>query len=137
MLDVQRFWEVVLFSWMTGNSDMHCKNFSLIDTGSGEYVLSPAYDLLAVLLAAPADTEEMAMSFTIGGEKSGFSRDTFMTAFTQSGIPAAVAGKMIERMKSNLPQWKELISWSFLPEQMKADYCALLEKRKCVLDIRA
>ena len=134
MLDVQRFWEVVLFSWMTGNSDMHCKNFSLIDTGSGEYVLSPAYDLLAVLLADPADTEEMAMSFTTGGGKSGFNRDTFMTAFTQSGISAAVAEKMIERMMSNFPAWQELITHSFLPEKMKADYCALLEKRKNVLE---
>ena len=60
MLDVQRFWEVVLFSWITGNSDMHCKNFSLIDSGNGEYVLSPAYDLLAVLLADPQDADEMA-----------------------------------------------------------------------------
>jgi serine/threonine-protein kinase HipA len=66
MLDVQRYWEVVLFSCITGNSDMHCKNFSLIDSGNGEYVLAPAYDLLAVLLADPADTEEMAMSFTVG-----------------------------------------------------------------------
>ena len=48
---------------------MHCKNFSLIDAGNGEYVLSPAYDLLAVLLADPADTEEMAMSFSVGGKK--------------------------------------------------------------------
>ena len=53
--------ESLLFSWMTGNSDMHYKNFWLIDTGSGEYTLSPAYDLLAVLIADPADTEEMAM----------------------------------------------------------------------------
>ena len=89
MLDVQRFWELVLFSWMTGNSDMHCKNFSLIDAGNGEYVLSPAYDLLAVLLADPADTEEMAMSFSVGGEKSGFDRNTFMTAFVESGISVA------------------------------------------------
>ena len=89
MLDVQRFWELVLFSWMTGNSDMHCKNFSLIDTGNGEYVLSPAYDLLAVLLADPADTEEMAMSFSVGGRKSGFDRNTFMTAFVESGIPVS------------------------------------------------
>ena len=129
MLDVQRFWEVVLFSWLTGNSDMHCKNFSLIDTGGGEYVLAPAYDLLAVLLADPADTEEMAMSFTVGGEKSGFDRNTFMAAFTQSGIPAAVADKMIERMKGCLPRWQKLISQSFLPEQMKADYCLLLSQR--------
>ena len=129
MLDVQRYWEVVLFSWMTGNSDMHCKNFSLVDTGNGEYALAPAYDLLAVLLADPNDSEEMAMSFTVGGSKSGFDRTTFMTAFTQSGIPATVADKMIERMKSHLPQWEKLIMQSFLPEKMKADYCHLLRKR--------
>ena len=134
MLDVQRFWEVVLFSWMTGNSDMHCKNFSLIDSGNGEYVLSPAYDLLAVLLADPADTEEMAMSFTVGGEKSGFNHNTFITAFTQSGIPVSIAEKMIERMKGCLPRWKELISQSFLPEKMMTDYCTLLDKRKTVLE---
>ena len=133
MLDVQRFWEIVLFSWMTGNSDMHCKNFSLLDSGNGEYVLSPAYDLLAVLLADPQDSEEMAMSFMVGGEKSGFDRNTFITAFTQSGIPATVANKMIERMKTFLPKWKELISQSFLPEEMKIGYCALLDKRTSVL----
>ena len=133
MLDVQRFWEVVLFSWITGNSDMHCKNFSLIDTGRGEYALSPAYDLLAVLLADPADTDEMAMSFEVGGKKSGFDRDTFMTAFTQSGIPVTVATKMIERMKGYLPQWEKLINQSFLPEKMKASYCALLRKRIAML----
>ena len=129
ILDVQRYWEVVLFSWMTGNSDMHCKNFSLIDTGGGKYALAPAYDLLAVLLADPADTEEMAMSFTVGGQKNGFDRNTFMTAFTQSGIPATVAEKMIDRMKRNLPVWEGLISNSFLPDKMKSDYHRLLNKR--------
>jgi serine/threonine-protein kinase HipA len=134
MLDVQRFWELVLFSWMTGNSDMHCKNFSLIDTGNGEYVLSPAYDLLAVLLADPADTEEMAMSFSVGGKKSGFNRNTFMTAFIESGISVSRSEKMIEQMKTHLPKWKELISQSFLPEKMKADYNTLLDKRNGALD---
>ena len=129
MLDVQRFWEVVLFSWITGNSDMHCKNFSLLDTGDGEYALAPAYDLLAVLLADPADTEEMAMSFEVGGAKSGFDRHTFQSAFTQSGIPAAVADKMIDRMKDNLPAWEKLIGQSFLPDKMKGDYRQLLYKR--------
>lgn len=129
MLDVQRYWEVVLFSWITGNSDMHCKNFSLIDTGNGDYALAPAYDLLAVLLADPEDTEEMAMSFEVGGTKSGFNRNTFMTAFTQSGIPIAVANKMIERMKAHHSEWEALISQSFLPQKMKADYCQLLKKR--------
>ena len=135
MLDVQRFWELVLFSWMTGNSDMHCKNFSLIDTGNGEYVLSPAYDLLAVLLADHADTEEMAMSFSVGGKKNGFDRNTFMTAFVESGISVARSEKMIEQMKTHLPEWKELISQSFLPEKMKVDYYTLLDKRNRTLDV--
>ncbi len=135
MLDVQRFWEIVLFSWMTGNSDMHCKNFSLIDSGNGEYVLSPAYDLLAVLLAAPADTEEMAMGFSVGGEKSGFDRNTFLTAFVESGISVARSDKMIEQMRKHLPKWKELICQSFLPEKMKVDYCGLLDKRNSALDL--
>jgi len=135
MLDVQRFWELVLFSWMTGNSDMHCKNFSLIDTGNGEYGLSPAYDLLAVLLADPADTEEMAMSFTVGGKKSGFNRNTFLTAFIESGISVARSEKMIEQMRKHIPKWKELISQSFLPEKMKVDYCSLLDIRNNALDV--
>ena len=129
MLDVQRFWEVVLFSWITGNSDMHCKNFSLMDTGNGEYVLAPAYDLLAVLLADPQDTEEMAMCFSVGGEKMGFGRETFLNAFIGSGISASVSVKIIENMKGFLPVWENIICDSFLPEKMKDEYRALLKER--------
>lgn len=64
---------------------------------------------------------------------SGFDRNTFMTAFTQSGIPAAVANKMIDRMKGYFPEWKELIGQSFLPDGMKADYCRLLQNRLALL----
>ena len=35
---------------------MHCKNFSLLDEGKGD-LLSPAYDLLAVLLADANDVD--------------------------------------------------------------------------------
>lgn len=58
-------------------------------------LLAPAYDLLAVLLADPDDTEEMAMSFTVGGGKSGFGRQTFLDAMTTSGIPIVVAERLI------------------------------------------
>lgn len=99
------------------------------ETGKSEYALSPAYDLLAVLLVDSEDTEEMAMSFTVGGKKNDFNRNTFMTAFTQSGISATVADKMIERMKGYAPQWKELVRQSFLPDKMKENYFLLLDKR--------
>lgn len=46
--DMTELFMRLVFSFVTGNSDMHLKNFSLIETAekSGEYVLSPAYDLL-------------------------------------------------------------------------------------------
>ena len=46
-LDVVNFWEVVVFSWLTGNADMHLKNFSLYNPMHGGYTLTPAYDMLA------------------------------------------------------------------------------------------
>ena len=129
LLDVQRFWEVVLFSWVTGNSDMHCKNFALLDTGRREYVLAPSYDLLAVLLADPEDEEEMAMAFTLGGEKKGFGRATFIDAMVESGIPAKVAEGIVRRMASYFLPWKQLINDSFLPEDLKESYIKLLNDR--------
>ena len=96
LLDIQRFWEVVLFSWLTGNSDMHCKNFSLVD---------------------------------MGGRKSGFTREDFLGAMTSSGISAAVAQKLLERLVSFLPEWEELVDASFLPEELKSSYKDLLKER--------
>lgn len=129
MLDVQRFWEVVLFSWITGNSDMHCKNFSLLDSGGRNYVLAPAYDLLPVLLADPTDPEEMAMTFTVGGLKTGFGRETFLSAFLASGIPEKVVLGILDRMPGFLPRWEELIDRSFLPLSLQRAYKALLHER--------
>ncbi len=129
LLDIQRFWEIVLFSWLTGNSDMHCKNFSLVDMGGRNYSLAPAYDLLAVLLADPSDTEEMAMTLEVGGRKSGFTREDFLGAMTSSGISAAVAQKLLERLVSFLPEWEELVDASFLPEELKSSYKDLLKER--------
>lgn len=82
LLDVQRFWEIVLFSWITGNSDMHCKNFSLISTDGSDYTLSPAYDLLAVLLTGIEDKDELAMPLEGSGTEgregiTGYDRDAF------------------------------------------------------------
>ena len=45
-MDVTNFFETVLFSWITGNNDMHLKNFSLYEPQDGTIRLTPAYDLL-------------------------------------------------------------------------------------------
>lgn len=59
-LDITELYLRLVFSFLVGNSDMHLKNFSLIETeeGSGKYVLSPAYDLLPVNVVMPEDKEQ-------------------------------------------------------------------------------
>ena len=131
-LDVQKFWEIVLFSWITGNSDMHCKNFSLLDEGNG-YILSPAYDLLAVLLADPKDTDELAMPLFVGGNTTGFNRETFLRAFVQSGVPANVAEKCLAKMTGHKDKWFETIDNSFLPDDLKDRYKELIQARLSLL----
>lgn len=65
-LDAIKYFRLVLFSFLTGNNDMHLKNFSLMHTEKG-ILLSPAYDLLNVNLVFPEDIEDLAL--TLGGRK--------------------------------------------------------------------
>ena len=134
MLDVQRFWEIVLFSWITGNSDMHCKNFSLIERRGIGYQLSPAYDLLAVLLTGIKDDDELAMPLVgFGAEDgkaiNGFGRMSFLGAMTQSGIEDKVANRIIDKMILSARKWDKVIDSSFLAEEMKSAYKSLVAER--------
>ena len=134
MLDVQRFWEIVLFSWITGNSDMHCKNFSLIERRGIGYQLSPAYDLLAVLLTGIKDDDELAMPLVgFGAEDgkaiNGFGRMSFLGAMAQSGIEDKVANRIIDKMILSARKWDKVIDSSFLVEEMKSAYKSLVAER--------
>ncbi len=134
MLDVQLFWQVVIFSWITGNSDMHCKNFSLLDMPGIGYRLSPAYDLLAVLLTGIEDTDELAMPLTgvyVDNDEAlqGFDRKSFVDAMTESGITPLYAGKIIDSLASCRGTWFDIIDNSFLGEELKSSYKDLIDSR--------
>ena len=134
MLDIQRFWEMVIFSWMTGNSDMHCKNFSLLDKEGIGYTLSPAYDLLAVALTGIDDKDELAMPLTGYGVDdaqhiAGFDRASFIEAMEISGIESSVGHKLINRLIKNRSKWLELIDHSFLSADLKEAYKNLVCER--------
>ena len=134
MLDVQRFWEIVLFSWLTGNSDMHCKNFSLIERKGIGYQLSPAYDLLSVLLTGIKDNDELAMPLVGYGSDGneaigGFNRKSFIEAISQSGIEDRVSNRIIDKMLASTKKWNSVIESSFLSEELKTAYKDLVVSR--------
>lgn len=125
-LDLVNFWEVVVFSWITGNSDMHLKNFSLYKTPLG-FCLTPAYDLLSTLIVMPQDTEELAL--TLNGKKRKIKRSDFEKAMTASGLNEKVIQNMANKFGKAISKWIDLIDNSFLPNDMKRDYKRLIIKR--------
>jgi len=78
-LDVVNFFEQIIFSFLTCNSNMHLKNFSLIRTNDSGYILSPAYDMVATAFVYPEDKEETAL--TLNGKKKKIKQSDFITAF--------------------------------------------------------
>jgi serine/threonine-protein kinase HipA len=125
MLDLVNYWQLVLFCRLTGNNDMHLKNFSLVSTEKGSYTLSPAYDLLASALALPQDTEELAL--TLGGKKRKLSRTVFEKAFIQSGLDSKVAANIFSGFEDAWSKWRSFITQSFLSAEYKEKYLSLIE----------
>ena len=119
LLDVVNFWEVVLFSWLTGNADMHLKNFSLFRPAD-DYILTPAYDLLSTALAMPEDDEELAL--TLNGKKKRIKREDFEKSMRDSGIDEKAIANLLARFSKAIPKWHELIDVSFLPTDLQEAY---------------
>lgn len=125
-LDLVNFMQVLLFTFITGNNDMHLKNFSLYRPKK-LYQLTPAYDLLNVAIVNPKDKEELAL--TLNGKKSRLKLSDFLKASASMGIEENVTMQLIASMKNAFSTWTELINNSFLCEEMKAAYLDLIGKR--------
>lgn len=126
-LDLVNFFELVLFSFLTGNADMHLKNFSLIHHSASGPVFSPAYDLVATKLVNPADDEDLAL--TLNGKKKKITRKDFVTAFTNLGLDAKQQENIFKKMQKAKSGWFHFIDISFLYDEMKTAYKNLLEDR--------
>lgn len=126
LLDKIFFFELAVFCFLTGNNDMHLKNFSMIESPSG-WVLAPAYDLLNVAILMPEDTEEL--SLTLDGKK----RKLNWAHFEKLGKGLELTDKQVQgaykRMIRNKSKAVEWIDKSFLSNEMKGSYKDILEKR--------
>lgn len=130
-LDAIAFFELTLFCYLTGNADMHLKNFSLLTNNEGEILFSPAYDLLSTKLAMPSDLEEMAL--TLNGKKKRLQRVDFDSLGERLKInPKAVQSTYVRFTKA-LNQLNDFVQISFLPEDLKEQYQRLLVERAAIM----
>ena len=125
-LDLTNYMQLLLFCFVTGNNDMHLKNFSLYRPAEG-YQLTPAYDLLNVAIANPQDKEELAL--TLSGKKTKLRMNDFMKAAKTMGLEENVVQRLIAGLHKALPKWQQLIQESFLSVEQKQAYEELIVSR--------
>jgi serine/threonine-protein kinase HipA len=126
-LDLVRFAELLVFCYLTGNADMHLKNFSLIQLQGNALVLAPAYDLINTSILMPTDKEELALP--LNGHKSKLQRKHFANGFTTMGLTAKQQEGILNKFSDKLALWTEVVSMSFLPEELKVAYTTVLNAR--------
>lgn len=126
LLDVLRLYEVAIFSYITGNNDMHLKNFSLI-LKDENWGFAPAYDLLNVQLHLPEDQEETAL--TIGGKKSRLTKSDFIILGVKFGLSEKQIENIFQRFVKAEKKMLLFITQSFLSEANRIKYKDLLTQR--------
>ena len=132
ILDVINFWEIVVFSWLTGNADMHLKNFSLFKP-TDNYMLTPAYDLLSTSIVMPEDDEELAL--TLNGKKKKIKREDFEKVMFDSGMDEKSIANLFKKFERAYPKWIEMIAQSFLSEEQQGLYREKIERMSAKLGI--
>ncbi len=130
--DLINLFELVLFSYLTGNADMHLKNFSLIRDEHNDVKLSPAYDLISTKLLIPNDTEESALS--IGGKKNKLKRADFDYLADKFGIHIKTQNAVYQKFLGTLNNWNDLIDKSFLSADQQVKYKKIIVERVSQLE---
>ncbi len=126
-LDAINFFETILFCFLTGNADMHLKNFSLWRPTPDEIQLSPVYDLVATKLLLPKDSEESALA--VNGKKKNLRRKDFDALALSLEVPMRSRENAYAIIARTLESSGGVLVKSSMPKGMKADFRALLKSR--------
>lgn len=125
--DILEFFDVAVFSFFTGNADMHLKNFSLLRSGDGSISLAPAYDLVATKIVLPEDKEEMAL--TINGKKRNLRKSDFEMLGKSLGIDEKVLENSFSKFADGYQDAINFVEKSFLKKSLRVEYASLLKER--------
>jgi serine/threonine-protein kinase HipA len=127
--EILKFFELLLFCFITGNADMHLKNFSLMTEEASNITLSPCYDLLStrLLISAQSDPEDLALP--LNGKKQNIRKKDFVEFGRNLNIPEKVIQNAIEAMSACYSPWEQKIQKSFLNNELKEQFCKLIKAR--------
>ena len=135
MVDMERFFELVVFNYIYANGDDHLKNFSVIRQG-GDYRLAPAYDLLNTSLHVVGDDFGLDGGLSPDIEKSDVYDRTghpcrldFERFGTQIGLTDARINRVLDKYMLLPELAAKLVGNSFLNDKMKRKYLRIVDER--------
>ncbi len=138
LVDIRRFFRIILFNFVTLNDDAHLKNFSLIER-NGEYRLSPAYDLIntSLQLMNPhifALDKGLFKEGMVFSDTHTISRSDFEEFGKRIGLPIKVIKQEIDMFAAEQPLVKELLGRSFLSPSLQKQYWMAFDYRRKMLN---
>ena len=133
-LDLSELFLRVCLSFIIGNSDMHLKNFSLIEQAPAnrQYILSKAYDMLPVNIIMPEDKEQMAL--TLNGKKRNITKNDFMAFARNCQLPEQSAKSMLAKLCSLKDAFLLQCDESYLSGVQKTGLKDLIEERIAIIN---
>lgn len=123
-----RFLELLVFSYLICNGDLHAKNVSVVDSAVG-WVVAPAYDLLSSL---PYGNRKMALK--LEGRDDNFKRRDFVAFGQRVGLSAVFVGKRIDHLRQQLSPWLARLSEIGLSARRTVDLQRTMTKRLADLE---
>lgn len=125
-LDVQLFFERVLFFFIIGNGDAHMKNFSIIYDDDGKIRLSPAYDIVSSKLVIPGE-EDLALP--MNGKRNNVTKNDFKKFSNYLEIPSKAYERILVRFKEGREIIEELATHSALDNEEKEHFLDIVNAR--------
>lgn len=126
-LDALEYFDWVLLGFITGNADMHLKNFSMLEGPDGSFTVSPAYDLVSTFLVIKNEPEQM--SLTINGKKNKITKKDFDVLASSLGLTDKQAENRYNHFLKKIPAMEWWIENSFLPDGQKEKLIQLVNAR--------
>lgn len=130
LVEIRKLFKLLLFSWWVSNGDQHLKNFSLLTTFEGLRRLAPAYDLICTRLPVPTDRD---LALPIGRKKNNLTRQSWFDFAGYCEIPERAAVRLLNEQIEALEPSVDFIHASFLPDELKVQYEAIVRQNAAIL----
>jgi serine/threonine-protein kinase HipA len=139
-IEIEKYFSLVVFNYLFSNGDAHLKNFSLLESSRGDYLLSPAYDLINTKLHV--DDTDFALDKGLFSDdykseqykKSGHPSKSDFTEFARRiGVAEGRVEKLLNPFLEKQPFMEILVSHSFLTEANKRGYLLMYNAKRNLL----